>query len=335
MIVAICLMIAAVLFYLTIRWAYSVGFGTREYHKDVDRKIPEIEQCKTHKKEIEDSIEEILSEPCERISIMSKDGLQLSARYFSWDEAAMKSDEIVSDDVTTAKSLPESLVIIGFHGYRSTPVQDCAPIFHIAKSCRCRLILVDQRTHGSSDGETIAMGIKERHDCQLWTEYVQKRFGEQTQIILAGFSMGAATVLLATGLGLSKLVKGVIADCGYSDVKDILVQVGSKMKFLFGIQIHGKYLYPLVKLGAKVIGKFDPEEASPKEVLKTCQIPVLFIHGGKDRLVPVEMGYENYEACASEKELLIVEEADHCMSYWMDQKLYREKVMSFLEKNTK
>lgn len=331
---AICLLVLPAVLYYVIRWAHDVGFGTREYHKDVDRKIPQIEQCQMHKKEIEDSIEEILSEPCERITILSKDGLKLSARYFSWDSHEEHVKRREAEYSFADKRLAKSLLLIGFHGYRSTPVQDCAPIFHIAKSCGYPLILVDQRTHGSSDGETIAMGIKERHDCKLWTEYALQRFGSQTQIVLAGYSMGAATVLLATGCNLPKQVKGVVADCGYSDVKDILVQVGSRMKFAFGVQIPGKYLYPLVKLGAKIVGRFDPEEASPKEVLKTCQIPVLLIHGGKDRLVPVEMGYENYEACTSEKELLIIPEADHCMSYWMDKETYAQKVVSFIQKNT-
>lgn len=334
MIAAICLIALTALLYPAIRWAHAVGFGTREYHKDVDRKIPEIEQCQMHKKGIEASIEEILSEPCERISIMSMDGLKLSARYFSWDNQADITKNKDKDTRIIEKQLPDSLLLIGFHGYRSTPVQDCAPIFHMAKTYGCRLILVDQRTHGSSDGESITMGIKERHDCRLWTEYARERFGKQTQIVLAGYSMGASTVLLATGLDLSEQVKGVIADSGYSDVKDILVQVGSMMKFPLGIHIPGKYLYPLVRLGAKIFGKFDPEEASPKEVLKKCKIPVLLIHGGKDRLVPVEMGYENYEACASEKELLIIPEADHCMSYCMDKETYEEKVISFLLKYT-
>ena len=40
-------------------------------------------------------------------------------------------------------------------------------------------------------------------------------------IFLMGVSMGAATVLLASGLDLPDSVHGIIADCGYSSIRDI------------------------------------------------------------------------------------------------------------------
>ena len=304
----------AALFYAVIKWAYSIGFGTREAHKDAEKKIPLIEQCQMFRDRMEEDADEIMNEPCERISIMSKDGLRLSARLYEWEA--------------------RQPVIIAFHGYRSTPVRDCAPIFKIAKKMGCRLILVDQRTHGNSEGETIAMGIKERHDCKLWAEYAVERFGEKTEIVLAGYSMGASTILMAAGLHLPKQVKGILADCGYSDVKTIVTFVGDRMRFPFGIKIQGRWSYPFARLGARIFGNFDPEETSPKDILKKCTIPILFIHGEKDGLVPVWMGQENYEACASEKEMLLIPKADHCMSYYMDTKKYVEKVVCFLQKYT-
>lgn len=41
-----------------------------------------------------------------------------------------------------------------------------------------------------------------------------------------------------------------------------------------------------------------------------------FIHGSADDFVPCSMSRENYDACASEKELLVIPGATHAMSYY-------------------
>jgi len=58
----------------------------------------------------------------------------------------------------------------------------------------------------------------------------------------------------------------------------------------------------------------------------------LFIHGDKDDFVPTWMGYENYDACASEeKDLLLMEDAGHAESYFLHTEEYETAVRSFLE----
>ena len=65
--------------------------------------------------------------------------------------------------------------------------------------------------------------------------------------------------------------------------------------------------------------------------MKVCKLPVLFVHGTADSFVPVEMTYENYKACASEKCLLIVPGADHCLSYLMEKENYERAAKEFWE----
>lgn len=62
--------------------------------------------------------------------------------------------------------------------------------------------MVDERAHGKSEGKVITFGIRERCDCKLWAEYAVKRYGENKDIFLAGVSMGAASVMMASNLGL-------------------------------------------------------------------------------------------------------------------------------------
>ena len=57
---------------------------------------------------------------------------------------------------------------------------------------------IDQRAAGESEGKYIGFGVLESRDCCLWAQYIAKRFGPDQKIILAGLSMGASTVLMAT-----------------------------------------------------------------------------------------------------------------------------------------
>ena len=71
------------------------------------------------------------------------------------------------------------------------------------------------------------------------------------------------------------------------------------------------------------------KEYSSIEAMKSCKVPVLFIHGTDDRFVPIEMTYENYKACASPKRLLVVPGAEHAMSYLIDKEGYENSVIEF------
>ena len=69
--------------------------------------------------------------------------------------------------------------------------------------------------------------------------------------------------------------------------------------------------------------------------LKKSKTPVLFIHGEQDDYVPFNMLQKNYDACASEKEMLVVPEAEHANSYKINPELYWNKVEEFTNKYIK
>ena len=60
-------------------------------------------------------------------------------------------------------------------------------------------------------------------------------------------------------------------------------------------------------------------------------LPVLFFHGALDALVPADNSRRAFAACASaDKELIIVEDADHGQSFLADEAGCREKLKAFL-----
>ena len=57
------------------------------------------------------------------------------------------------------------------------------------------------------------------------------------------------------------------------------------------------------------------------------------VHGVDDGFVPCEMTRQGYDACIGDKEIFLVEGADHGLSFLQDTERYKEKVLSFLDRH--
>ena len=80
------------------------------------------------------------------------------------------------------------------------------------------------------------------------------------------------------------------------------------------------------------IAKFRFSDGDAQEAMKQNRIPVLFIHGNDDHFVRTENTLRNYEACAAEKELLLVDGATHANSYNVNEQLYQAYLNRFFQK---
>ena len=188
------------------------------------------------------------------------------------------------------------------------------------------VVLPDNRAHGKSDGEYIGMGWLDKDDIACWVNWIIEK-DNQAQIILHGVSMGGATVMMASGDHLPHVV-GYIEDCGYTSVWDIFA---SELDKRFSLPT-----FPVLDISnfmAQIRAGYDFKEASSLEQVKKANAPMLFIHGGKDDFVPVDMVYEVYNACPTMKDLYIVEEAGHAQAKDYDVEDYWNKVFDFIDQN--
>lgn len=215
--------------------------------------------------------------------------------------------------------------IILMHGYRSIAINDFTLVLPYYRDLGYNIIMPDQRACGKSGGKYITLGVKERFDCKAWTEFAAKEFGEEKPIILDGISMGATTVMMATGLDLPKNIAGVIADCGFTSPYEVVLSV------LKATHIPAIPNVWFAELFARIFAKFSFKEASTIDAMKKCQYPIYFIHGKKDDFVPYYMSEQNFEACISEKkDFFSVEEAGHGMCYLSKREELRVQLKKFL-----
>ena len=217
--------------------------------------------------------------------------------------------------------------IILFHGYHSHHLQDFAGIYEYYHSIGLNLLLVRQRAHGESDGKYITFGVKERRDALRWIDFHNRTHG-MDNVYLGGMSMGASTVLFAAGEELPPNVRGITADCGFSSPAEIISHIIKK-----DFHLPPKLVLPLVDVWARILGGFSFHECDSRETLSRSKTPILFIHGKADDFVPSFMSEVGYAACASEKEILLIDNAGHGRSYLHEPERLREALLSFFKRN--
>ena len=221
---------------------------------------------------------------------------------------------------------PKGTVIL-FHGYRSTFLIDFSVALEFYCSAGYNLLLPDQRAHGKSEGKFITFGVKESDDVLCWVNFHNNKFSA-LPVIISGLSMGASTVLYVADQDLPQNVKGIIADCGFTSPKEIIGQVYEKT-----IHLPSCLAMWSVNLFTKLFAGFSIADKDTRRSLANSRIPVLMVHGREDDFVPCSMSEAGYEACTGKKKLLIVEGADHGVSFIHDREGYTQAVMQFLNEN--
>ncbi len=295
-------------FFAALVWSFRQAFYWPSAKKTVDpRRFLGEEKDQFCKQPMLELVDELEARSFEQVFIRSHDGLRLAARLY------------VEPDSDTVEIL--------FHGWRGSALRDGCGGSRMARDAGHSILLVDQRAHGLSDGNTLSFGILEKYDCLGWINYTVERFGGDVKILLKGVSMGASTVLMASGLELPPQVRGIVADCGYSSPEAIIRKVCRE-----DVGISDRIGYPLVRLSARLFGGFSMQDGGAVEAVRRATVPILIAHGTEDHFVPFSMATEIFDACTCEKIFIEVPDAGHGLSFFYDRPRYEQVVIDFQNK---
>lgn len=299
----VVVLIAIVAFVL--HYGYKLAFYYEDPHNS-PHEGPDNDQTRACKETFDAAISEFEEAPFERVSIVSHDGLTLSGCYYhNADKAPLQ---------------------IQCHGYKGNAIRDFCGSWKVAKALGHNVLLIDQRCHGQSQGHTITFGIQERKDVLRWIQYANERFGT-VPILLSGVSMGAATVLMASGLQLPDNVKAVFADCPFDAPANIIQKVlGQDMGMPVPI------VYPLIRFGGMVYGRFNLNADSATAAVTKSKVPILLIHGDDDRFVPYEMSCRIHAAAPEKVEFHTIPGAGHALNFAMAPERYQQILLEFIQK---
>lgn len=217
---------------------------------------------------------------------------------------------------------------VAVHGYSSRPrsmARQAFGFWEMGYNC----LFPYQRGHRKSEHNICSMGYYERYDVIAWINYIVS-LDPECQIVIIGESMGAATTMLVTGEELPENVKCAIEDCGYTNCyEEYEAQIGDTMHLP---------QFPFLSAAntvSKLFFGWDFKDCSPIDAVARSKTPTLFIHGEADTFVPYSMLSRVYDACAAEKDILSVPDAEHAESCEVHPELYWPKVREFVAKYVK
>lgn len=244
--------------------------------------------------------------PCKEVFTFNKYSECLHADFYEADE-------------------PSDIYAISCHGFTGMPSQNSIYTKRF-RGMGFNVLLPYLRAHGKSEHKYCTMGLLERLDIIDWVNYIIDK-NPNAKIILHGVSMGASTVMMATGEKLPENVVCCIEDCGFTSFWE---EYSKQIKEMFNLPPN--FVLNLANLAAKIKIGIDLKAISPLRAVKGSRTPTLFIHGDKDSVVPFWMNYPLYQSAACEKERLVVSGATHAASGYCYPDIYWEAITKFINK---
>jgi dipeptidyl aminopeptidase/acylaminoacyl peptidase len=256
--------------------------------------------------------------------------------FTPWEtDAAHEPVEFQSADGVTLrgwflKREGERRVIVVMHGYRGE-MSDVLGMSTALWRAGFGVLLFDFRGRGRSSRAPFSMGLWETADLAAALDWISSRV-EGARVGLLGYSMGAVVALLG---GADDRVRAIVADSAFGRQRDVLRHAADRdARRAFGRWVGGGALLPAMEWWHRRSGKPRFDEIAPIERLSALAgTPLLFIHGTRDRWIPIEQARALVAAAPEPHEAWFVDGALHCGAYFVDRVGYCERVAAFFSKN--
>ncbi len=287
-------------------------------------------------------IAEIILSAALNFSVLGKDGIKSSkkeelihielseGKYVSWMNEASEKISVEGEGSHTLKaekvknySSSHSYIIIS-HPYGKLP-SDMAELAYHFYDLGFHVYLPYMRGFGESDYNCVSMGVDDYKDILKWVNEITEN-DKDAKIFLFGMGLGGTASLLTADKELPENVKGIIADSAYSDINAL---------FKHNInEIYSLPSFPTVEIGSlfnKLINGWSYKDIDLKSVVKNSKVPILYIQGGEDQVVPQEQINDLYDITYDENsDYILVPGATHCENHRFESEKYWSGVDLFI-----
>jgi len=208
----------------------------------------------------------------------------------------------------------ECETLIFFHGNAGNIGHRLQNAHLLYRTCNINLLLFDYRGYGKSTGSPSENGLYT--DALAVYEYVRKRTDlNQEKIFLFGRSLGGAVALhLASHLAQTNAtppLHSVIVENTFTSIPDMAKRLFQVFVLDYVPNWCYKNVYPSITK------------------IRHIKVPVLFLSGGQDELVPAAMMEKLHEECKSQnKQLVIFPDGQHNTT-WLAHN-YTSEIRKFL-----
>jgi pimeloyl-ACP methyl ester carboxylesterase len=145
------------------------------------------------------------------------------------------------------------------------------------------VVLVDLRGHGSSSGPFLTYGVVERQDLRQLLDKLLSRGLVAPPFAAFGASYGAASAIQLAGV--DRRIVAVVAVAPFADVRSVVPSY---------LRLYLPGLWRLIPSSrvreavdrAGVTAGFDPDQASPRLLVRSATAQVMIFHGTDDQKIP-------------------------------------------------
>jgi hypothetical protein len=226
---------------------------------------------------------------------------------------------------------PDAATVIVLHGVKKNRT-DVLRGALVLRHAGFNVLVFDGRGHGDSGGRFVTYGFFERRDVETVLDYLVKEKGvDRNRVGLAGESMGAAIALQVAAHNPG--VRAVWADSPFASLRRVAQEFVRKVTGL-PEAVLSPVLWTTLQV-ANYRGKFDVKTVDPQVLAAKINCPVYLVHGTEDQLIATAHSEHIFESLAGEKQIWIVEGAQHARAIRRVKREYKQRLVAFFEEKLK
>lgn len=189
------------------------------------------------------------------------------------------------------------------------------------------ILMFDLRGHGLSAEGRISGGYFEQNDVLGAFDFLVRKGTSPREIGIIGFSMGAATSILAAEKEPN--IRALVSDSTYADVSDLIVQEVSRTTPIPNWIV--PVFIPGTKAAAQILYGIKISALIPEYSARKISFPIFFIHAADDERIPVGHSERVLKNSHKDSQLWVVHKVEHSDAFIGYPDTYTTKVIAYFD----